>query len=552
MSKTLAWQLELQDKMSRQAETSARVLDRLETVLAKVERRSDGVDMAMSGAGHGMARFDDRSEDATRSLAALERQSRRTARAVDDVGASGRRVSSSMVGMGEAVGGVAAGALAAATAGVGFLSVEFGRAIFEAKKFEQSTRFAFNALLGGSEKADAAFNRAIATAEALGASERDVLASFNALLPSLDSNVDRVDELVKSMADLQAFNPSANLEGVTTAIRQIAAIGKLQGDELMQLSDAGLATKLVYDELAKSLGVTHEELIKMQAAGKIGSDVAIEAIQAAIQKQTGEENAGDLAAKKSLETVEGQLGRLRNLGDQFIRGLEVEPEGLVKGFGAIAEVLSGPTGEKLQKLTGRALSGLAEFGGEILDHLADRLPDVVDKLEEMFDSVDEDTFDNLVGATKAVIDAIIWLAELDLGGFGRMFWMLEKLAALVVWVQEALESMGRTIENLQEILSIGASIGESLVDGIVQGIFSKAGAVGEAIESVTGSLVSVEAASGQGGSARFASGSLIGSVQPANTNSTSNTINISVTGVGDDALAAKVRAAVESAMEDVA
>jgi tape measure domain-containing protein len=123
---------------------------------------------------------------------------------------------------------------------------------------------------------------------------------------------DMTKTLFLRMGDLRSLGATEETIGrALLAIRQVQAAGRLQGDELNQLSEAGINANFVYDDLAKTLGKTVPEIIKMKEAGKLTSDIVIPSIARAIGTKTGGKEAGVAGETAASKTVSGQWGRLK-------------------------------------------------------------------------------------------------------------------------------------------------------------------------------------------------------------------------------------------------
>lgn len=469
MAKELAWVLELQDKLSRNAKKIDRALDGLEKALEKAAATAAKLDKKIDALGNssakGLPKLKKWISPAEKFAKAQEKIAKQTDKANRALAKAKGKGKSGGGFIGSFLGNVGADIARGVADAIFNIGVSFGSAVFESRKFEESTRFAFRALLGGSDKADAAFQRAIDTAQELGASERGVLSSFNSLLPALDNNVDRVDEIVRSMGDLATLNPTANIEGVSRAISQIAATGRLQGDELLQLNEAGLATTLVYDELSKSLGKSKDKVKDLQAAGKITSKQGIDAILAAINNQAGGGEAGALAAEKAESTLPGQIGKIKNRGEAFIRTLDTDLSPLTSGFRKIAAFLDTGTqkGRKFQKLVEKIVEAAITLGGGLLDGFAKGLDKALPLLESMFGKMDDDSMANFAKAAEFAAIAIV--------AFGGT------LAALGAAAGLAFEFLNEVGEKISEFQVQMFEAGSNLMAGLIEGLQSMAGAV---------------------------------------------------------------------------
>ncbi|MGE5787459.1 MAG: tape measure protein, partial [Myxococcales bacterium] len=76
---------------------------------------------------------------------------------------------------------------------------------------------------------------------------------------------DMTKTLFLRMGDLRSLGATEETIGrALLAIRQVQAAGRLQGDELNQLSEAGINANFIYTELSKTLHKTVPEIIKMK------------------------------------------------------------------------------------------------------------------------------------------------------------------------------------------------------------------------------------------------------------------------------------------------
>jgi len=121
---------------------------------------------------------------------------------------------------------------------------------------------------------------------------------------------------------------SQSMNRIALALGQIKAKGKLAGQEMLQLTEAGLDVRKI---LADSIGVTTEELVEMQEKGLIPADLAIEAIVKSLE----EDFAG--AAERGATSFTGLISSIDELKETNLRTFfegafkEVQPyvQGLV-------------------------------------------------------------------------------------------------------------------------------------------------------------------------------------------------------------------------------
>lgn len=175
------------------------------------------------------------------------------------------------------------------------------------------------------------------------------------------------------LGDLASGNVE-KLNRVSLAYGQMLAKGKVSGEELRQMTEAGVPLQ---DALAKSIGVTGEELSKMVSAGKVGIDDLNKAIDSLT---TGNGKFAGMM-KKQAQTMNGMLSTLQDNVSEFLRKVGEGAFGEVKDV--LAELMDklneweedgtlekwadslGTTVETLIKL----LEGAIEIGAEFKDEL---------------------------------------------------------------------------------------------------------------------------------------------------------------------------------------
>jgi hypothetical protein len=218
--------------------------------------------------------------------------------------------------------------------------------VVEMQSFKSSTMFAFGQILGGQTQAAAGWEKVRSAAIMTGTSLTETGASFNMLLAQ-GFSLDAADALFKRMADIKTLNPGANIESMSRNIAKIKTQGWLQGDEIQGLSEAGLNSQFVYEELGKKLGKTTQEVKKLQAAGKIKSTDALDAIEKAMARQSGGKPAGKVADEAASTTIAGGTGRLLARVQDFASGLKISFAPLAGFLDRVGKVLQGEGGAKL-------------------------------------------------------------------------------------------------------------------------------------------------------------------------------------------------------------
>lgn len=505
----IVWTIKLKDDVSGPADKASAALEKIAKSLKKVRDEQSGPIV-------------DKQSNAYSSIAKAEPKLSGFAKAVQAVGkAFGPKAAGSLVGFGQkleqwapaleatgkaakfaAVGMMAyVAAAAAVTYGAAKLAFSGVQQVRDAQAFRASTMSAFRIILKTDEAAQSAFDMASKTSLDIGSDFRETMSSMNALLAQ-GFDVRSADQMIRSMADLQRINPTANLEGITRAIGQIRATGRLQGDELMQLNEAGLSSALVYEQIAKKLGLVakngksaSEQVQDLQKAGKISSDVAISGIMAAINQQAGGGPAGSVAKAFSDTSLEGAIARVMNLKEQMLGAVKVDWSPLTKAVQALMEAMQSPAGQEFFRAIGRTVQKLVDqfgkmdaksfekmfsIGTKALDGFANGLVKTADALERVMQAIDgiDKAFSKASDGSFGLGDAVSIVSEVLTSTLVVPLQLVEMLASAFAKIVEAVSSAGEAISGLGTTISdalsslgdagktAGANFGQGVIDGI--------------------------------------------------------------------------------------
>ncbi len=238
------------------------------------------------------------------------------------------------------------------------LAIQLTKMAITAGVWAEKQQHALGLLLKSEMAGRRAFNRISELAADLGLDVQATVEQFKKLL-AMQFSVAQAEGIVKMAADMKALGATAQeVDSIIRAIGQIKGKGRLQMEELQQqLAETGIAVSLVIDELAKSLGKSADEIRKMISAGKIGADVAIEAIQNAVKLKLGIKEMGD-AAKSSGQLIGGLWDRLKARLQKIVTdmGTAILPilrEKLIPAAEKFFEFLKSPDGQgAIAKITG--------------------------------------------------------------------------------------------------------------------------------------------------------------------------------------------------------
>ncbi len=156
--------------------------------------------------------------------------------------------------------------------------------VLDAASFKENTLIAFETLLGSREEAERMMREAVRFAAGTPFETRDVVDAYQRLLTAGFKPVE-IPVVLRGVGDLAAMKgfSKETIDRVLLAFQQIRAKGRLQGEELLQLAEAGVPLGRVYEVLGRRLGVTAEQARKLQEAGRISADLGIVAVMEALR-----------------------------------------------------------------------------------------------------------------------------------------------------------------------------------------------------------------------------------------------------------------------------
>ena len=223
------------------------------------------------------------SRDATQKLRAIQGQAQRTEKAFGGLAS-------------------AAGKLAAA-----FAAVQAVKFVFAQAAEIESQRRSLQVLTGSVQQA----SKIIKELQDLGAvtpfTSTELIDSAKRL-QAFGVEANKVVETTRRLADVSGAT-GAELQGLVTAYGQVQAKGRLQGEELLQFQERGVALQQILKEEYKLSG---DEFQKALEGGRISA----EAVEVAIQKLT---EAGGKYANGAIAQSDTLNGKLSTLQDSFQR-----------------------------------------------------------------------------------------------------------------------------------------------------------------------------------------------------------------------------------------
>ena len=383
----------------------------------------------------------------------------------------------------------------------------------------QSAKGSFQQLTGsGPRAAQKQISKTAKMAAALGLDVAVSLKQFNKLI-AFRFPPEQARSIIAMSADLRVLGASADeASRVVGVIQDIQAAGKLGAGDISDLADAGIDASRVYDALAKNLGKSKEEVLKLLAAGKITADQGIKAIGDAIKNKLHLEKFGD-AAKKQVKTLGGFVGFLKSnfqlalleIGEKIAPKLQKALDQLdlagffdSKTFATFKDVVAGVFGFIVDSLAvviplfkafakgiadslGTAGPALSVLGKSLLNILTQK--DTLRGLTVIFR-----LFGAVLGAVGVVAAGIAALIANLVAQITVLVGAVGSVAgAIIDWVN----SLGGLSGIFDAVINGVSSLGKRMIEGIIGALTGGSGAVASALKGVVdGAIAAAKAALG--------------------------------------------------------
>ena len=232
------------------------------------------------------------------------------------------------------------------TMGIAFSAqqaIQFVQKLVSVRSEIQSLEVSFRTLLGSQEKATALMREMNEFAAATPLMIDDLAKGAQTML-GFNVNPDEVMPMLKAIGDI-SMGDAQKFQALTLSFSQMSSVGKLMGQDLLQMINAGFSPLAVMAEkTGKSIGELKEEMSK----GAISAEMVKQAFIDATSE--GGQFYGMLDGQSN--TIKGALGALsgaitdmfNNLGEQsegVITGAIKSVKWLVENFETLGKVLAG-------------------------------------------------------------------------------------------------------------------------------------------------------------------------------------------------------------------
>lgn len=270
--------------------------------------------------------------------------SRQMSRALDETGDHAEKAEHHFRGL---AGAVASKAFIGATLAVGALGTAVGVTGFKFDAMREQAQIAFTTMLGSAQKANKFLDQLQAFAAKTPFEFPELVQTSQRLL-AMGFSAQKVIPMMTAIGDAVAAmgGTPEMLDRVTLALGQMQAKGKVSAEEMLQLTEAGIPA---WDMLAKKIGVSIPQAMKLAQKGTIDSGTAINAIT-----QGMEQRFGGMMEKQS-HTFQGLLSTVKDTFGQ-IAGKVMGPffEWAVKGLQKLVDLFDTKGWQK-------AIDGITSF-----------------------------------------------------------------------------------------------------------------------------------------------------------------------------------------------
>ena len=238
----------------------------------------------------------------------------------DEVNHEGRKIQSQFDGIGKSVGG-SIGKYVAAFGGAAALKGFLGKMVEVRGEF-QKTDTALRTMLGSKEKADQLLSQVREYAKISPLEFGDITRATQMMI-SFNIEADKVPKYIKAIGDV-SMGEKDRFNSLALAFSQMSATGKLMGQDLLQMINAGFNPLAVMAEkTGKSIGELKDEMSKGAISAEQVQQAFIDATSAGGKFFNMSENAA--------KTINGQLSMLSDAIDTAFNELGTKSEGIISG-----------------------------------------------------------------------------------------------------------------------------------------------------------------------------------------------------------------------------
>lgn len=201
-------------------------------------------------------------------------------------------------------------------------AIAFIKQVVSVRSEIQALEVSFRTLLG-SQQASAELMRQMKEFAAATPLQLGALAKGAQTMLGFNLDPDEIMPMLKAIGDI-SMGDAQKFQALTLAFSQMSSVGKLMGQDLLQMINAGFSPLAVMaDKTGKSIGELKEEM----SAGAISADMVKQAFIDATSE--GGQFFGMLSGQG--DTVKGALAQLSGAFTDMFNGIGEQSEGIIKG-----------------------------------------------------------------------------------------------------------------------------------------------------------------------------------------------------------------------------
>ena len=313
------------------------------------------------------------------------------------------------------------------------------------------------------------------------------------LLPLLEQNgalagTQLLDDVATAATDLAARR-NQGVEGVQAALQAFQRIS-LKGEvDPRVLRELAISEVDFFKDLGGLLGVSAKEAEALSKAGKVKTQTLLSVALNQIAQREG--GALGKATLEASATLGASIERLRNLPENVFKRAEggAGTKEIQKGIDALVTTLDGPVGQKAIASFDKLLGAIGKFANTHAEAVFAGLSSALDTLSSIIDGNNE-SWNHFTQTMGVVIGAV----ELGLKPFTLLEGVFLSVAGAVIRAGTVidgfiLDAFGKIADFIKPFYDAAIDLGNSIWQGIVDGIKHGVSAVGDAISGIGHSAV---------------------------------------------------------------
>lgn len=254
----------------------------------------------------------------------------------------------------------------------GSFGLAAGQAVVEVAAFRESSLASLNAVMGSARGAGRAYRNAIVIANQTPLDTRDVIQAQTQLAVA-GFRENELTPLLAAFSDVQAARGGEAGQALIRVLGQIRGLGRVnRGDITMQAQTAGLAPGLVFEAIARRMGLQNSAAAEAAVGHRrVNSQVAIQAFLDATSRAYDQGGPLGTFARQQSETLTGALSNLRNAGFNLLAQIDFSKiPGVIAFRNAILTITAAldagsPAGQRLRGIIEGAVNTVGNLFARI-------------------------------------------------------------------------------------------------------------------------------------------------------------------------------------------